>query len=86
MLMSREPFEGVTSYYDTLLVRRAGLISPKRYLRHAGDHIGKLLQTPGRLHQSLADSSFDTWIKFYRQNEHSPNLHRQSWTYGDWRC
>jgi predicted metalloprotease with PDZ domain len=66
-------FEGVTSYYDTLLVRRAGLIGPKRYLKHVADHMGRLLQTPGRLHQSLAESSFDTWIKFYRQNEHSPN-------------
>ncbi len=66
-------FEGVTSYYDTLIPCRAGLIPAKRYLRHVAEHIGRLLQTPGRLHQSLAESSFDTWIKFYRQNEHSPN-------------
>jgi predicted metalloprotease with PDZ domain len=66
-------FEGVTSYYDALLVRRAGLMTPKRYLRHLAEQIGRLMQTPGRLHQSLAESSFDTWIKFYRQNEHSPN-------------
>ncbi len=66
-------FEGVTSYYDTLLLRRAGLIAPKRYLGHVATQVGKLLQTPGRRKQSLAESSFDTWIKFYRQNEHSPN-------------
>jgi predicted metalloprotease with PDZ domain len=66
-------FEGVTSYYDALLVRRAGLMAPKRYLKHVASQIGKLSETPGRRHQSLAESSFDTWIKFYRQNEHSPN-------------
>jgi predicted metalloprotease with PDZ domain len=66
-------FEGITSYYDYLLVRRAGLLSPERYLKAVADEIGRLLATPGRLRQSLADSSFDTWIKFYRQNEHSPN-------------
>ena len=66
-------FEGVTSYYDTLLVCRAGLVAPSRYLKHVSANIGKLLQTPGRRRQSLAEASFDTWIKFYRQNEHSPN-------------
>lgn len=66
-------FEGITSYYDMLLVRRAGLFDPRRYLRHVGDQITKLMRTPGRLHQTLAEASFDTWIKFYRQNEHSPN-------------
>ncbi len=67
-------FEGITSYYDTLLVRRAGLATPAAYFKHVATNIGKLLQTPGRLRQSLADASFDTWIKFYRQNEHSPNV------------
>jgi predicted metalloprotease with PDZ domain len=66
-------FEGITSYYDNLLVRRAGLMTPKRYLKNVASEIGKLQQTPGRRRQSLAESSFDTWIKFYRQNEHSPN-------------
>lgn len=66
-------FEGITSYYDHLLVMRSGLMPAKRYLKNVGDFIGKLQKTPGRLRQSLADSSFDTWIKFYRQNENSPN-------------
>lgn len=66
-------FEGITSYYDNLLVVRAGLIPAKRYFKNLSDFIGKLHQTPGRLRQSLAESSFDTWIKFYRQNENSPN-------------
>jgi predicted metalloprotease with PDZ domain len=66
-------FEGITSYYDGLLVRRAGLMTPKRYLKVLADRIQALERLPGRRRQSLADSSFDTWIKFYRPNEDSPN-------------
>jgi predicted metalloprotease with PDZ domain len=76
--------EGITSYYDRLLVRRAGLCSVEEYL--AGDpptpgsdsdkatsDIERLQTTPGRLVQPLAASSFDAWIKFYRRDENTPN-------------
>jgi len=66
-------FEGITSYYDGLLVRRAGLSTPKRYLKVLADRIQMLDRLPGRRRQSLAESSFDTWIKFYRPNEDTPN-------------
>jgi predicted metalloprotease with PDZ domain len=66
-------FEGITSYYDSLLVRRSGLMTPRRYLKVLSERIGALERQPGRLRQSLAESSFDTWIKLYRPNEHSPN-------------
>jgi predicted metalloprotease with PDZ domain len=76
--------EGITSYYDRLLVRRAGLCSIDEYL--AGDpptpgsdtdkttnDIERLQTTPGRLVQPLEASSFDAWIKFYRRDENTPN-------------
>ena len=76
--------EGITSYYDRLLVRRAGLCSVEEYL--AGDppspgsdsdkptnDIERLQTTPGRLVQPLEASSFDAWIKFYRRDENTPN-------------
>jgi predicted metalloprotease with PDZ domain len=66
-------FEGITSYYDGLLVRRSGLMTPRRYLKLVSERIAALEKQPGRLRQSLAESSFDTWIKLYRPNEHSPN-------------
>jgi predicted metalloprotease with PDZ domain len=66
-------FEGITSYYDDLLVKRSGLISLSSYLELMGRNYGKLLRNRGRLVQSVAESSFDAWIKFYRQNENSPN-------------
>lgn len=66
-------FEGITSYYDDLLVKRAGLISASAYVDLMGKNFSRLLKTKGRQIQSVADSSFDAWIKFYRQNENSHN-------------
>ena len=66
-------FEGFTSYYDDLALVRSGVIAPDRYLQLVGRTITALLRTPGRSMQSVADSSFDAWIKFYRQDENTPN-------------
>jgi predicted metalloprotease with PDZ domain len=66
-------FEGITSYYDDLALVRCGLIDVTRYLELLGRTISAVLRTPGRLRQSIADSSFDAWIKFYRSDENSPN-------------
>ena len=66
-------FEGITSYYDSLVVRRAGLISPARYLTRLGETLTALHTTPGRKVQTLAESSLVAWIKHYRPDENSPN-------------
>jgi len=66
-------FEGFTSYYDDLALVRCGLIEPARYLELLGRTITSVLRSPGRRVQSVAESSFDAWIKFYRQDENSPN-------------
>ncbi|MBL9038032.1 MAG: M61 family metallopeptidase [Archangium sp.] len=66
-------FEGGTSYYDNLLVRRAGLMSPARYLTRFGESLTALHATPGRLAMPLADASFLSWVKHYRPDENSPN-------------
>jgi len=65
--------EGVTSYYETLLVRRAGLLNDRQYLQVLAQEIQKLQQTPGRLVQSLEESSFDAWVKQYRPDENTVN-------------
>jgi predicted metalloprotease with PDZ domain len=65
--------EGITSYYDTLIPTRAGLIKPERYLEILGDRIAMLRSIPGRRMQSLEESSFDAWIKLYRRDENSVN-------------
>jgi predicted metalloprotease with PDZ domain len=66
-------FEGITSYYDDLALVRCGLIGARDYLELLGRSITAYLRAPGRAKQSLAESSFDAWIKYYRQDENSPN-------------
>ncbi len=66
-------FEGFTSYYDDLLLARAGLLSEAQYLGTLADTMTTVQQRTGRLKQSVADSSFDAWIKYYRQDENAPN-------------
>jgi predicted metalloprotease with PDZ domain len=65
--------EGITDYYADLLVRRAGLITENEYLSATARAIQSLQNTPGRKEQTVEESSFDTWIKFYRQDENSIN-------------
>jgi predicted metalloprotease with PDZ domain len=66
-------FEGITSYYDDLALVRSGVIDPPSYLELLGRAITTVLRTPGRHVQSVAESSFDAWIKFYRPDENTPN-------------
>lgn len=66
-------FEGLTSYYDDLLLVRAGLVSRNAYLETLGRNITTLLRVAGRKKQTVAESSFDAWIKYYRGDENSPN-------------
>ena len=66
-------FEGFTSYYDDLLLRRAGLIDDATYLKLLGQGINQVQQTPGRHVQTVAQASFDAWVKYYRQDENTLN-------------
>lgn len=66
-------FEGFTSYYDDLLLLRAGLIDAPRYLQLLAKTINGVAATPGRQVQSVAQASFDAWVKYYRADENTPN-------------
>ena len=66
-------FEGVTSYYDDLALLRCGLIDRERYLGLLAETITGVYRIGGRRKQTLEESSFDAWIKHYRQDENSPN-------------
>ncbi|MGB0839899.1 MAG: M61 family metallopeptidase [Chitinophagales bacterium] len=65
--------EGVTSYYDDYLLRRADLVDVKKYLSIAAGNINTYQNKPGRKVQSVAEASHDAWIKYYRQDENSKN-------------
>lgn len=66
-------FEGFTSYYDDLLLLRSNVITQNDYLRLLAKTITSVARTPGRHKQSVAESSFDAWTRYYKQDENSPN-------------
>lgn len=66
-------FEGFTTYYDDLFVLRSGRIDAARYLALVARTATAVLGTPGRHVQSLAQASFDAWVKYYRSDENTPN-------------
>ena len=66
-------FEGITSYYDDLGLVRSGCIDAPAYLQCLAETITRVMRTPGRFVQTLAESSFDAWTKFYKQDANAPN-------------
>lgn len=74
--------EGITSYYEALALVRAGINTPKEYLADLTKEIETLQLGPGRLKQSLVESSRDSWIKFYRPDENSANTSVNYYTKG----
>ena len=66
--------EGITSYYDDLLVHRSGITTRKEYLKALSRTLKTVQTTPGRNVQPLSDASFDAWIKLYRRDENSANV------------
>ncbi|KAF0809154.1 hypothetical protein A167_02068 [Alcanivorax sp. S71-1-4] len=66
-------FEGITSYYDDLALVRSGLITPQSYLELLGQTISRVQRGSGTLRQTVTESSFDAWTRFYKQDENAPN-------------
>ena len=66
-------FEGFTSYYDDLTIVRSGIIDVSTYLHQIAQTVNNVFRGRGRFKQSIADASFDAWIKYYRQDENTPN-------------
>ena len=63
--------EGLTVYYEYILLNRAGLMTRDEVLARLGSTIACYENAPGRRHQSATDSSFDTWLNFFRRDEHT---------------
>ncbi|MEJ2456047.1 MAG: PDZ domain-containing protein [Candidatus Thiodiazotropha sp.] len=66
-------FEGITSYYDELLLLRSGVIEIKDYFEMVAEGVTRVMRGSGRTKQTLEESSFDAWTKFYKQDENAPN-------------
>ncbi|WP_411273656.1 M61 family metallopeptidase [Daejeonella sp.] len=65
--------EGFTAYYQDIFTKRAGLLTPEKYLSGLASAISALENEPGNKVQTASESSFDAWIKQYRPNENSRN-------------
>ncbi|MDR3429043.1 MULTISPECIES: M61 family metallopeptidase [Silvimonas] len=66
-------FEGITSYYDDLTLVRTGLITQQEYLDLLAQTLTGVERGAGRQRQTLEEASLDAWVKYYRQDENSPN-------------
>jgi len=66
-------FEGITSYYDDLALVRSGCVDADSYLELLATTVTRVMRGRGRLRQSASESSFDTWTRFYKQDENAPN-------------
>jgi predicted metalloprotease with PDZ domain len=65
--------EGFTAYYEDIILRHANLIDADNYLGVMANDINQMENTPGKKIQSIADASYDAWIKAYRPTENSNN-------------
>tara|TARA_R110001592_G_scaffold148165_3_gene372863 strand:- start:1802 stop:3550 length:1749 start_codon:yes stop_codon:yes gene_type:complete len=74
--------EGFTSYYDELLLYRAGIYTEEEIIGKLKGSINNIENQPGNKVQPVADASFDAWIKAYRPNENSYNTTISYYTKG----
>jgi predicted metalloprotease with PDZ domain len=65
--------EGFTAYYQDIIVRRTNLYPADNYLGVLAADINYVANQPGNKVQTLAEASYDAWIKYYRPNENSVN-------------
>jgi predicted metalloprotease with PDZ domain len=75
-------FEGITSYYQELMLLRSGVIGVPAFLQRIAEALTRVYRSPGRLRQSLADSSFDTWDILYKPEANHPNSSISYYTKG----
>jgi predicted metalloprotease with PDZ domain len=66
-------FEGITSYYQDLMLLRSDLIGLETYLNRLSQLLTRTYRTPGRRMQTLAESSFEAWDKLYKPEPNSIN-------------
>lgn len=65
--------EGLTDYYAGLLLLRSQTVTADKILESWAKGLKTLFMMPARKLQTVAESSFDAWIKYYRPDANSPN-------------
>lgn len=74
--------EGWTSFYDNLILRRSNILTDEEYYEFLGVELNDIMRFEGRFHQSVEESSYDTWIRFYRKDENYNNTQVSYYTKG----
>jgi predicted metalloprotease with PDZ domain len=75
-------FEGITSYYQELMLLRSGVVGVSAFLQRMGELLTRVYRMPGRFKHSLAEASFDAWDVLYRPEPHHPNTTISYYTKG----
>ncbi|MDA8621771.1 PDZ domain-containing protein [Psychrosphaera sp.] len=66
-------YEGMTSYFDDFSLAATQTISNDTYLNTLAKALTRLERGKGQLRQSVTESSFLTWTKFYQQDDTAPD-------------
>ena len=74
--------EGITSYFDLSTTLLAGFSDRTHFLQDLGDELSRVLMTPGRTVQSLADSAREAWVKLYKATPSSRDTQVSYYRYG----
>ena len=76
-------FEGFTSYYDDLILRRCGLIDTPRYPKPAGARVSGVAERRAATGAERGEASFDAWVN-HRSDENTPNATISYYAKGRW--
>lgn len=74
--------EGMTSYYGGLFLVRSGLLTESRYVESLPQSIEGDMSRPGNKKQSLAECSFDAWIKLWKNTPQAYNFEADYYSRG----
>ena len=66
-------FEGVTNYYDDLILHRAGILSETQYFDLLNRNVDSVFRQRAQLRQTVTEAGFYAWTKYYQPTENSPN-------------
>ena len=75
-------FEGVTSYYDDLILYRTGILDETQYFKVLEQHIHQVMQRSGAQQQTVTQAGYYAWSKYYQPTENTPNSHVSYYTKG----
>ena len=78
--------EGGTSYYDGLMLLRCGLLNEQDFFAEITKAVDDERRRPGYRVQSVAESSFDAWVKFWRRNPYAYFSESDYYSMGSYVC